>query len=90
MIKFLPKKIFDYLKKYYLWIIGIIFILLISINIFIYYQYVYLTMKTPPELANEEIVINEKIFQKVQENIEKREDTLSRVEETKYYNPFND
>lgn len=77
------------MKKNCPWVIGIIFVLLISINIFIYYQYVYLTMKTQPELANEEILINEEIFQKVQDNIEKRENTLSRVEETKYYNPFN-
>jgi len=46
-------------------------------------------MKTQPELVNQEISINEKIFQKVQEDIEKREDTLSRIEETRYYNPFN-
>ncbi|MBL7053099.1 MAG: hypothetical protein ISS02_00340 [Candidatus Portnoybacteria bacterium] len=90
MIKFLPKKIFNILKKNCPWVIGGIFVLLISINIFIYYQYVYLTIKTQPELTSEEILINEEMFQKVQENTEKREDTLSRVKETKYYNPFND
>jgi len=90
MIKFLPKKIFDCLKKNCPWVIGGIFVLLISINIFICYQYVYLVMKTQPELTNGEIVINERMFQKVQKNIEKREDTLSRIKKTEYYNPFND
>jgi len=90
MIKFLPKKLFDTLKNYTPWIIGGIFVLLISINILIYYQYVYLAMKTQPELIDEEIVINDRIFQRVQEDIEKRKDALSRVKETKYYNPFTD
>jgi len=89
MIKFLPKKIVDFLKKKCPWIIGIIFVLLISINIFIYYQYVYLTMKIQPELTNEEISINEEIFKKVQEDIKKRVNTLSRVKRTEYRNPFN-
>ncbi len=90
MVKFLPKKTFNYLKKYYLWIIGVIFISLLFLNIFIYYQYIYLVMKNQPELINQEININEEVLQKVRENIDKREENLFRVRKTEYYNPFND
>ena len=82
------KKIHNFFKKYYPWILGIIFILLISLDVFIYYQYVYLTMKARPEITDEGMVINQEILQEVLNNLDKREETLFRVKTTQYADPF--
>jgi cell division protein YceG involved in septum cleavage len=89
-IKISPTKISNFLKKHYYWILGVIFFLLLCLNAFIYYQYVYLTVNTQPEAINREVAIDEETLNKIMENIGEREENLSRVRTTKYSNPFDD
>jgi cell division protein YceG involved in septum cleavage len=89
-IKISPTKISNFLKKHYYWILGVIFFLLLCLNAFIYYQYVYLTVNTQPEAINREVAIDEETLNKIMENISEREENLSRVRTTKYSNPFDD
>jgi len=90
MIKISPEKLSYLLKKYHFWILGVILVLLLSFNAFIYYQYVYSTINTQVEPPGGEITIDEYVLDKITENIEEREDNLSRVETRNYYNPFKD
>jgi len=81
-------KAYNFLKKYYRCILGIIFALLICINALVYYQYVYLMMKVQPEPVLEKIAINQEILQKVLDNLNIRDANLSRVKTTQYTDPF--
>jgi len=80
----------NFLKKYYFWILGVIFFLLFCLSIFIYYQHIYLTINTQLDPTQEEIVIDQEMIEKVMGNIEGRQDNLSRVEKKDYQDPFND
>lgn len=83
-----PIKIYNFLKKYYLAILGIILALLLCFNAFVYYQYVYLTIKHQPEATLKKIVIDQETFQKVLDDLEMREETLWRVEHNYFPDPF--
>lgn len=89
-IKILPKKISYFFKKYHFLILGVVLVVLLAFNVFIYYKYVYLTVNAQIQPAGEEITINNDVLDKVMKNINEREDNLLRVETRKYYNPFND
>ncbi len=82
--------IYNFLRKHYPIILGIFFASLICINIFVYYQYVHLAMETQTELNIEKIVIDQETLEKVLSDINEREENLSRVRKTQYYDPFND
>lgn len=86
--KISPEKIHNFLSNYYPWILIIIFVLLICFNALIYYQYVYLSVKADLEPRGEEIAIDQEILQKVLDNVNLREDNLLRVQQKKYYSPF--
>ena len=90
MIRISPEKISYLFKKYHFWILGVILVLCLSFNAFIYYQYVYSITNTqvgPPDIR---ITIDEYALDKIMENIGEREDNLFRVETRSYYNPFKD
>jgi cell division protein YceG involved in septum cleavage len=89
-IKISPQKISNFLKKYYFWILGAIFFLLLCLNAFIYYQCVYLTTNTQPKAIGREVTIDEETLNKIMKNIEERKESLSRAKTTKYFNPFDD
>ena len=78
-----------FLKKYYRLILGIIFILLLCLNVFVYYKYVYLATKAEISVTVERASVNEKILNEVLEEIDIREKTLIRIETNKYFDPFN-
>ncbi|PIP17355.1 MAG: hypothetical protein COX44_00390 [Candidatus Portnoybacteria bacterium CG23_combo_of_CG06-09_8_20_14_all_37_13] len=82
------EKVNYFLKNYYRWILGIIFVLLFCLNILIYYQYVYLTMKAEPEPTLEKITIDQEGLKKILDNLDKRQENLERVEKTNYSDPF--
>lgn len=89
MVKISIEKISNFLKKYYFWILGVVFILLICFNFFIYYKYIYLLIRTEPSFIVNEITINNKTLQKILDNIEIREENLLRVQTNEYPDPFN-
>jgi len=89
MIKISFKKISDFLKKYYFWILGFIFLLLICFNLFIYYKNIYLLVRTDPGFVIKEITIDRQILKNVLKNIEVREENLDRVRKKQYSDPFN-
>ncbi|MEA2113135.1 MAG: hypothetical protein U9P63_00535 [Patescibacteria group bacterium] len=89
MIKISFETISLFLEKYYKLILGIIFILLLCLNVFIYYKYVYLADKMEANATIESVSVNEEVLNKVLEEIDFREKTLMRVETNKYFDPFN-
>lgn len=78
------KKVYLFLRREQKTILAVIFALLLFLNALIFYQYVYLTVKKEPELKIEKIEINQEILGKILANIEKRQETLSRVLTTGY------
>ncbi len=84
------EKVSNFLKKYYFWILGLILLVLLCLNAFVYYQYVYLTMNARVVPADGKIVIDQEIIEKVMDVIEEREENLTRVKTKDYFNPFND
>ena len=76
------------LEKYRRLILGIVFVLLISLNVFIYYQYVYSVMVARSEPELEEIKINQDNLGEVLDNLDQRQATLNRVERAGYADPF--
>lgn len=82
------EKINYFLKRYYCWILGIAFALLICLNILIYYQHVYLTIETEPELTLKKVTIDQEGLEKILDNLDKRQKNLERVEKTDYKDPF--
>jgi hypothetical protein len=54
----------------------------------IVYQYIYLVVNKQPELKIKKIEINQEALKNILVDIEKREETLSRVLETEYLDPF--
>jgi len=81
-------QIYNFLKKYYLTILGIILALLICLNVLIYYQYVYSTMKAQLEPTIEKVAIDQEILEKVLNNLDIRLKNLDRVRLTRYIDPF--
>ena len=80
--------VYNFLKKHYLMILGIIFALLICLNALIYYQYVYLTMRVQPEPTIEKVAIDQETLEKVLNNLDIRLKNLDRVRLTNYADPF--
>lgn len=83
------KKTHNFLKKYYFYILIILFIMLISFNLFIYYKYVYLLTNVEIRIIDNEVKIDQETLQNVLDNIILREDNLYRVQTNKYFDPFN-
>ncbi|OGZ35315.1 MAG: hypothetical protein A3A94_02465 [Candidatus Portnoybacteria bacterium RIFCSPLOWO2_01_FULL_43_11] len=91
MIKIPPfnfKKIYIFLRTYERWILGAIFLLLLCFNVLIVYQYIYLAVNKQPELKTDKMEINQEILGKILDDIEEREETLSRVLKKQYSDPF--
>lgn len=82
-------KINSLLKKYYFYILGFLFVILICINFFIYYQYVYLLTDIEIGIINDEVKIDQETLQNVLDDINMREDNLDRIQENRYFDPFN-
>lgn len=89
-IKINRRKIYQFLKKHYQWILGIIFILSLILNGFIYYQYVYSVVNSQFQVSVEKAMLNQENLQGFLDNIETREENLNRVETQQYFNPFSD
>ncbi len=83
------ERISNFLKKYHFFILGIIFILLLCFNAFIYNQYVYVTTNMEVDPVGDKVVIDRDVFKKVIEIIDERNDNLIRVKTENYYTPFN-
>jgi len=83
------EKTHSFLKKYRFYILGIIFIILISFNFYIYYKFVYLLTDIEIEAIADEIEIDQQTLQNVLNNINIREDNLKRIQTNKYFDPFN-
>lgn len=83
-----PKKIYNFLRKYYRWVLVTVFILLICFNVFMWYRYIYLAVRAKLEPQEIEIAIDQETLEKVLDNVNLREENLSRVKRTKYYSPF--
>lgn len=84
------KKIYVFLEKYLKLILGAVFVLVLILNAFIYYQYVYLIMQVQPEPVIEKVLVDHETLKKVLADVMMREDNLSRVRAIKYFDPFND
>lgn len=82
-------QIYDFLKKHYSIILGIIFALLLCLNAFIYYQYVYSVTKIQTKPVIEKVIINQEIFDKILSDIDEREETLLQAKTKHYTDPFN-
>jgi len=85
----LLKKTYNFFKKYYLYIIAILFIILVCISFFVYYKYIYLLTDVEMNIINDEVKIDQETLQNVLDNIILREDNLDRVRTNKYFDPFN-
>lgn len=85
----LLKKTYNFLKKYYFYILGVIFIILICFNFYVYYKYVYLLTDIEIGIINDEVKIDQETLQNVLDNIILRENNLDRVRTNKYFDPFN-
>jgi len=70
--------------------LGIIFILLLCFNAFIYYQYVYVATNMNVDPVDDRIVVDEDVLKKVIESIDERKDNLIRVKTESYSTPFDD
>ena len=77
-----------FLVRYYHFVLGIFFVLLICLGLMVYYQLVYLTMKAKPELTLEKTTIDQEKLEMVLNNLEQRENNLERIRQTSYSNPF--
>ncbi|MAF20733.1 MAG: hypothetical protein CMI55_03560 [Parcubacteria group bacterium] len=84
------KKIYLFLEEYLKLILGVVFVLILILSAFIYYQYVYLVMQVHPEPVIERILVDQETLEKVLADVIMREDNLSRVRAIKYFDPFND
>jgi|GEM_PF-1363491 len=84
------ERISSFLKKYHFFILGIIFILLLCFNAFIYYQYVYVATNMNVDPVDDRIVVDEDVLKKVIESIDERKDNLIRVKTESYSTPFDD
>jgi len=83
------EKINLFLEKYYKLILGAIFVLLLCLNAFIYYNYVYLATKAEVSATVESVSIDEEVLSKVLGEIRIKEKALIRIETDKYFDPFN-
>lgn len=88
MIKISLTGIYNFLKKYYPWILIGFFVLVICLSAAIYYQYVYLIMKAEPNPAAKKTLVNEQALNQFLDNLNRREENLNRVKNTDYSNPF--
>ncbi|MBU1289775.1 hypothetical protein KKG85_00810 [Patescibacteria group bacterium] len=89
MTKISIEKTHIFLEKYCCWILGAILISLLFCNAFIYYKYIYLATTAEITLTIEKTVVNEEMLNEVLREIENREETLIRVQTSKYADPFN-
>lgn len=80
---------YNFLRKYYPTILLVVFASLICLNLFVYYQYVYLPTKAQADSNIEKTVIDAEILDEVLIDIKEREGNLSRVKKTRYADPFN-
>lgn len=83
------EKIYKFLKKYYRWILGTLFLVLLFINILIFYQYVYLTIKKEPAFIKHQLSIDGQALQRILDNIQEREDSLDKVLKNQYPDIFS-
>lgn len=84
------KQIYNFLNKYISRILVIFFVLLLILNAFVYYQYMYLVIKIDPEPVVKKTYINQETLERVLDDIYIREENLLRVQTSEYFDPFND
>lgn len=87
--KFPFEKIYKFLKKYYIWLLLLIFLILLSLNGFIYYKYIYSVVEVEPKIEVNKVEISKKELEGVLNELEERQETLDRVKSNSYYSPFN-
>ena len=62
---------------------------ILMINALIFYQYVYLVVESEQSYISQKLSVNQEKLQKILENIEDRENNLSRVVEIEYPDLFS-
>jgi hypothetical protein len=82
-------EIYNFLKKYYPIILLVVFISLTCLNVFVYYQYFYLPTRDQASSNIEGAIIDREVLDKILTDVREREETLYRVRETEYPDPFN-
>ncbi len=87
---FSTAKILNFLGKYYLWIAGVVFLLCFILNIYIYYQSIYLVLNTPVDVESSELILDQELLDQVLGEIEQRKNQLEEIEGGYYSNPFAD
>ena len=89
-INILPsiRKIHDFLKKHYPLILGIVFGFLLCLNLLISYIYIYRVITVQAEPIIDKTCIDQETLQKVLDNLDKRQENLSRVQTDWYKDPF--
>lgn len=88
-MEILIEKINSFLEKYYRFILAAIFVLLLCLNIFVYYKYVFLAGGAEINNATKGVSVNEEVLNSVLGEIDIREKTLIRIETSEYFDPFN-
>ena len=83
------EKINSFLEKYYKLMLGLTLVMLLCLNAFIYYNYVYLATKAEISATIEIVSVDENVLNKVLEEIKIKEESLIRIETNKYADPFN-
>ncbi len=82
-------RILSFLNRYFLWIIGGIFLLLFIYSAYLYYISVYSLLNDSIELTQTELILDEQVFNQVSENIQQRKELLKEVRINSYTNPFS-
>lgn len=85
---FKPEKIYLFLRAEQKIILAVIFALLFSLNVFIFYQYVYSVTEEQPEIQIKKTAVNREILQRILSEVAERRETSSRVIKTEYPDPF--
>ncbi len=89
----LPKINFENIRKIFnrysflLFAVGLLIV--IAVNAFIFYKFAYLPLNGEPERSFRKLELKRDILAKFQDNLNKREETLKRIESKTYRDIFN-
>jgi len=87
-IKIFFKKLPRFLgERAFFTFLGLLFIFLIFAA-FLFYKYIFLVERVQPEIAEEPLQFNEKLFQEILEKFDERERKFKETDLKQYPNPF--
>lgn len=88
MKKISLKKVYNFLKKSYPFILAVVFLSLLAFNLLAYYRYVYSTVNHQAETELQEVYIDQELLEKVLTYLEARQTNLEEIQSTHYPSPF--